>query len=408
MTIEEIRNKLFEMQDLKYRDFESKLNPAIPIDDFIGVRTPVLRKLAKYLIKDECEEFLENLPHKYFEENQLHAFIISEIKVFDKCIDRLCEFLPYVNNWATCDQTSPKIFKKYKSQLESYINEWIKSEETYTVRFAVKMLMEHFLDDDFEIKYPEMVANIKSDEYYVKMMVAWYFATALAKQYDSIIIYLEKYRLNSWTHNKTIQKSVESYRISQEKKEYLKGLFETTYFRDIVERNHLRRGEELDELCNIISASSGELLNSERISNTFLSVRKSKIDKKTVEDYVGYFVDAFLLREARRYDIKGSKEIGALRKYYFTDTGLRNARLNFVFPDEGQMIENNEAEYRSRNVKKNIIWSFVLRALSVRLSFLILPLTVNYLKVTKAKAENLVMLSFKLMVNNVHVVEKVV
>lgn len=139
----------------------------------------------------------------------------------------------------------------------------------------------------------------------------------------------------------------------EEKKEYLKGLFETTYFRDIVERNHLRRGEELDELCNIISASSGKLLNSERISNTFLSVRKSKIDKKTVEDYVGYFVDAFLLREARRYDIKGRKEIGALRKYYFTDTGLRNARLNFVFPDEGQMIENivyNELCYNGYSV----------------------------------------------------------
>lgn len=139
----------------------------------------------------------------------------------------------------------------------------------------------------------------------------------------------------------------------EEKKEYLKGLFETTYFRDIVERNHLRRGEELDELCNIISASSGELLNSERISNTFLSVRKSKIDKKTVEDYVGYLVDAFLLREARRYDIKGRKEIGALRKYYFTDTGLRNARLNFVFPDEGQMIENivyNELCYNGYSV----------------------------------------------------------
>ena len=139
----------------------------------------------------------------------------------------------------------------------------------------------------------------------------------------------------------------------EEKKEYLKGLFETTYFRDIVERNHLRRGEELDELCNIISASSGELLNSKRISNTFLSVRKSKIDKKTVEDYVGYFVDAFLLREARRYDIKGRKEIGALRKYYFTDTGLRNARLNFVFPDEGQMIENivyNELCYNGYSV----------------------------------------------------------
>ena len=139
----------------------------------------------------------------------------------------------------------------------------------------------------------------------------------------------------------------------EEKKEYLKGLFETTYFRDIVERNHLRRGEELDELCNIISASSGELLNSERISNTFLSIRKSKIDKQTVENYVGYFIDAFLLREARRYDIKGRKEIGALRKYYFTDTGLRNARLNFVFPDEGQMIENivyNELCYNGYSV----------------------------------------------------------
>jgi len=139
----------------------------------------------------------------------------------------------------------------------------------------------------------------------------------------------------------------------EEKKEYLKGLFETTYFRDIVERNHLRRGEELDELCNIISVSTGELLNSERISNTFRSVRKSKIDKQTVENYVGYFIDAFLLREARRYDIKGRKEIGALRKYYFTDTGLRNSRLNFAFPDEGQMIENivfNELYYNGYSV----------------------------------------------------------
>ena len=139
----------------------------------------------------------------------------------------------------------------------------------------------------------------------------------------------------------------------EEKKEYLKKLFETTYFRDIIERNHLRRGEELDELCNIISASCGELLNSERISNTFLSVKKSKIDKNTVENYVGCFIDAFLLREARRYDIKGRKEIGALRKYYFTDTGLRNARLNFAFPDEGQMIENivyNELCYNGYSV----------------------------------------------------------
>ncbi|MBE5968708.1 MAG: ATP-binding protein [Lachnospiraceae bacterium] len=139
----------------------------------------------------------------------------------------------------------------------------------------------------------------------------------------------------------------------EEKKEYLKGLFETTYFRDIVERNHLRRGEALDELCNIISASSGELLNSERISNTFLSVRKAKIAKQTVEDYVGYFIDAFILSEARRYDVKGRKEIGSLRKYYFTDTGLRNARLNFAFTDEGQMIENivyNELCYNGYSV----------------------------------------------------------
>ena len=139
----------------------------------------------------------------------------------------------------------------------------------------------------------------------------------------------------------------------EEKKEYLKGLFKTTYFRDIIERNNLRRGEELDELCNIVSTSTGELLNSEKIANTFLSVRKSKIDKQTVENYIGYFIDAFILREARRYDIKGRKEIGALRKYYFSDTGLRNARLNFAFPDEGQMLENivyNELCYNDYSV----------------------------------------------------------
>ncbi|SCY55657.1 3-methyladenine DNA glycosylase AlkD [Lachnospiraceae bacterium XBB2008] len=225
MNTTDIRSKLFELQDIKYRDFQAKLIPTTDPDSVIGVRTPDLRKLAKQLVKEpDTAEFLNALPHEYFDENQLHAFILSEMKDYPRCIDEVCRFLPYVDNWATCDQMSPKIFKKNRNDLLTYINKWIASDETYTIRFGVGMLMEHFLDEDFGLSYPEMVASLRSDEYYVNMMIAWYFATALAKQYESIIPYIEEKRLAVWTHNKAIQKSVESYRITPEQKTYLKSL----------------------------------------------------------------------------------------------------------------------------------------------------------------------------------------
>lgn len=222
---EKIESQLFQLQDKKYKDFTANLTLAVDPDNIIGVRTPELRKYAKQLVKqDDVYEFLNDLPHRYFDENQLHAFIISEIKDFDQCIREVCRFLPYVDNWATCDQLSPKVFKKHRSELLEYIRSWIGSSETYTIRFAVGMLMSHFLDEDFNPVYPEMVANIRSDEYYVNMMIAWYFATALAKQYDAVISYIENRRLSDWTHNKTIQKAVESLRITDEQKAYLRKL----------------------------------------------------------------------------------------------------------------------------------------------------------------------------------------
>ena len=221
----EIQKRLFELQDEKYRDFQVKLIPTVDPATVIGVRTPELRKLAKELSKrDDIDAFLETLPHDHFDENQLHAFILSGMKDFTKCMTGVCGFLPFIDNWATCDQLSPKVFGKNKAELLAYINEWLQSDETYTIRFAAGMLMEHFLDDDFDIKYPEMVAGIESDKYYVNMMRAWYFATALAKQYVSVISFIEEKRLDKWTHNKTIQKSVESYRITPEQKAYLKSL----------------------------------------------------------------------------------------------------------------------------------------------------------------------------------------
>ncbi|WP_026498079.1 DNA alkylation repair protein [Butyrivibrio sp. WCD2001] len=222
---EEIREELFKLQDEKYRDFQVKLIPGKDTEVMIGVRTPDLRKYAKQLSKKEdIADFLTDLPHKYFDEDQIHAFVISEIKDYGKCIEEVERFLPYVDNWATCDQMSPKVFKKNKTELLSYIIKWISSDKTYTIRFGTGMLMQHFLDDDFDKSYPEMVAKIRSDEYYVNMMTAWYFATALAKQYDAILPFIEDKRLEPWTHNKAIQKSVESYRITPEQKEYLKSL----------------------------------------------------------------------------------------------------------------------------------------------------------------------------------------
>ena len=223
--IQLIREELFRLQDRKYRDFQKKLIPTADPDTVIGVRTPELRKYAARLVKsDRIDEFLSDLPHRYFDENQLHAFIVSEIRDFDRCVGEVTRFLPYVDNWATCDQMSPKVFRKHREELLPHIREWMDSGETYTVRFGIGMLMQHFLDADFRPEYPERVAGIRSDEYYVNMMIAWYFATALAKQYDQVIPYIEGRRLEDWTHNKAIQKAVESYRITPEQKEYLRGL----------------------------------------------------------------------------------------------------------------------------------------------------------------------------------------
>lgn len=225
VIFDEIKDELFSQQDTVYRDFQAKLIPTIDKETVIGVRTPALRKMAKQLAKrEDIDTFLKTLPHKYFEENQLHAFIIAERKDFIQCMGELCAFLPYVDNWATCDQMSPKVFKKHRQELLPYIREWIASDQTYTVRFGVGMLMAHFLDEDFDRTYPEMISKIRSEEYYVNMMIAWYFATALAKQYEAILPYIEEKRLETWTHNKAIQKAVESYRITSEQKGYLRGL----------------------------------------------------------------------------------------------------------------------------------------------------------------------------------------
>ena len=218
-----ILDRLYALQDTKYRDFQGKLLPTVNPMTIIGVRTPDLRALAKELAKKEdIGTFLDSLPHTYFDENQLHAFILSELKDYDRCIQGVNTFLPYIDNWATCDQLSPKVFRKHKPELLAYIKKWLKSDATYTVRFAVGMLMQHYLDEDFKSEYPKLVAAIKSDEYYINMMRAWYFATALAKQYDAIIPYIEHKKLDPWTHSKAIQKAVESYRITSEQKEYLK------------------------------------------------------------------------------------------------------------------------------------------------------------------------------------------
>ena len=225
MIRDDIRKELYNLQDKEYRDFQSKLIPDVDVSYFVGVRTPALRKLAKLMSKkDDINEFLSDLPHELFDENQLHAFIISETKDFERCLAQVQIFLPYVNNWATCDQMTPKAFKKNKEQLLPDIYKWIDSGKTYSIRFGIKMLMDHFLGEDFDTSYAEKVASVKSDKYYVNMMIAWYFATALAKNYESTLPFIENYKLEKWTHNKAIQKSIESYRITPEQKEYLRSL----------------------------------------------------------------------------------------------------------------------------------------------------------------------------------------
>lgn len=220
-----IKKRLKELSDKKYAEFSSKLTPSADPKTFIGVRVPDARKLAKELYKnDEYEDFLKELPHKYFDEYMLHGLIISEFKDYDECIKQMNRFLPYVDNWAVCDITSPKIFKKNKDKLIKEIKRWSKSKNTYTCRFGLEMLMSHYLDDDFKEEYLKIPSSIKSDEYYVNMMIAWFFATALAKKWNDTIPYIENNILPIWVHNKTIQKAKESLRISDEQKAYLNTL----------------------------------------------------------------------------------------------------------------------------------------------------------------------------------------
>ena len=221
----EILKKLFELQDIGYAEFQSKLTPTVPRETFIGVRVPEVRKLAKSYSKDkECQEFLKKLPHQYYDENMLHGLLLSEMKDYDACISAVDIFLPYVDNWAVCDIMAPKVFKKHKEELLEKIKIWATSDQVYTCRFGLEMLMTHFLDEDYKPEYLEIAAGVHSEEYYVNMMIAWFFATALAKQWDTTIPYITENRLSEWVHNKTIQKARESYRITDEQKKFLKGL----------------------------------------------------------------------------------------------------------------------------------------------------------------------------------------
>lgn len=225
MITKEIKDRLFELQDVEYREFHSKLMPTVDPKKVIGVRVPVLRLLAKELSKRvDVADFLIDLPHQYYEEDNLHGFLLEREKNYDKLIDGLDAFLPYVDNWATCDLMSPKIFKKHLDELLPHIRRWMASDHTYTIRFGMGMLMSFYLDEAFKPEYLEWVASEKSTEYYVNMMSAWFFATALTKQYESTLPLLLDNRLDVWVHNKTIQKARESYRIASERKAYLKTL----------------------------------------------------------------------------------------------------------------------------------------------------------------------------------------
>lgn len=223
--IRDVRKRLFEMQDTGYRDFHARLVPTGEKEKIIGIRTPILRKFAKEFGKTERSEmFLKVLPHQYYEENNLHGLLIEQIRDYDKCLKELERFLPHIDNWATCDLLALHMMKKHRDIFIREIYRWMESDKPYIIRFGISMLMRHYLDEGFKPEYPEKVATIRSEEYYVNMMRAWYFATALAKQYEKILPFLEEQRMDIWTHNKTIQKSIESYRITQEQKDHLRTL----------------------------------------------------------------------------------------------------------------------------------------------------------------------------------------
>jgi 3-methyladenine DNA glycosylase AlkD len=220
-----LQEELFKLQDTEYRDFNSSLIPGIDKETVIGIRTPVLRKFAKeYAKSGETEQFMRELPHEFYEENNLHMMLIGQIKDYDECISELEKFLPYIDNWATCDSPLPKCFDKNKEDVLEWAKNWIATDATYVKRYGMGVMMRLFLDEDFKEEYIQLVASVKSEEYYVNMMIAWYMATALAKQWDAAIPYIQERRLSEWVHRKSIQKAVESYRITPEQKEYLKGL----------------------------------------------------------------------------------------------------------------------------------------------------------------------------------------
>lgn len=221
----EITKRLFELQDLQYKAFQCKLMPTVDPNTVLGVRTPALRQLAKELYRSgEYAAFLQQLPHRYYEENNLHGFLIGQIKDFDLCIKELERFLPHVDNWATCDSLRPVCFKANTAKLHGPIERWLCAPHPYTVRFGIEMLMTHYLEESFDQKHLERLSRIQSNAYYINMMLAWYFATALAKQWNATLPYIEQHRLPIWVHNKTIQKATESYRITPEQKEYLRTL----------------------------------------------------------------------------------------------------------------------------------------------------------------------------------------
>lgn len=225
MLSKQVQKSLFELQDLKYRDFHARLIPNVCKETIIGVRTPQLRRFAKEFSKQtEAKVFMKDLPHDFYEENNLHGFLIEQIQSYPTCIEELDRFLPYVNNWATCDSIRPKCFPKHLPELLDKIKQWLGSGHTYTVRFAIEMLMTFYLDEHFSSIHLQMVAELRSDAYYINMMIAWYFATALAKQYEDALPYIEQGKLDVWTHNKAIQKAVESYRITAEQKTHFKTL----------------------------------------------------------------------------------------------------------------------------------------------------------------------------------------
>ncbi len=220
-----ITEDLFKLQDLIYRDFYSKLVPNLDNEFIIGVRTPDLKRLAKEIFKSgDYYSFIQSLPHKYYDEYQLHSFIISQITDYETVLFEVNKLLPYIDNWATCDQLNPTIFKKNRNILIYEVLNWLKSTNTYTVRFGIVMMMRYYLDNDFKAEYLQIISDIKSDEYYINMAIAWYFATALSKQYETTLPYLTENKLDVWVHNKTIQKARESFKISAEQKEYLKSL----------------------------------------------------------------------------------------------------------------------------------------------------------------------------------------